>query len=166
MEPTPELPGLPQPPYHPLVTNNSPAPLRNSGLLLQVKYPRLQFVPFYAFFLCLLPSPTRSAETHMPAIHHQNRQLRIPPLRLAFLGHLLEPLLHLFFSSPPHPLHQRMNNRVVHLTAPLGRHQPGGGIGTGHRRRKGQLLLQCRTHLLVGSQTPPLPNRTAPMSVC
>src|ERR1017187_1594981 len=99
MEPTPELPGLPQPPYHPLVTNNSPAPLRNSGLLLQVKYPRLQFVPFYAFFLCLLPSPTRSAETHMPAIHHQNRQLRIPPLRLAFLGHLLEPLLHLFFSS-------------------------------------------------------------------
>src|SRR5208283_4876746 len=97
MEPPPKLQGLPQPPDQPLVTNNSPAPLGNSGLLVQVKYPRLHFVPFHALFLRLLPAPARPPEAHMPPIHHQARQLRIPSLWLAFLGHLLEPLLHLGF---------------------------------------------------------------------
>src|SRR5690348_11304452 len=58
-----------------------------------------------------------------------------------------------------------MDDRIINLTAPLASHQPRRCIRTGQRGRKGQLLLQRRTHLLVGPQPPSLPSRTAPMLI-
>src|SRR5215831_6941135 len=58
-----------------------------------------------------------------------------------------------------------MNHRIIYLAAPFCSHQTCGHIRTGQRGGEGQLLFQCRTHLLVRPQAPPLPNRTAPMLI-
>ena len=101
------------------------------------------------------------------SIPHHPRSLAHPPKEYDILTNrpISKPLLRLCFGFAPHSLHQRMNNRVGHFAAPLGRQLPRRRIRTGQGRRKRQLLLQCRTHLLVSRQTPSLPHRTAPMPV-
>src|SRR5438094_320015 len=58
-----------------------------------------------------------------------------------------------------------MHHRIIHLAAPLTGYLGRCLIRIGQRGGEGQFLLQRRTHPLMGLQTPPLSNRTAPMFI-
>src|SRR5438874_2962869 len=58
-----------------------------------------------------------------------------------------------------------MDQAIINRTAPLAGQLSRTLIRPGQGRSKGQSLLQGWTQLLVWSQTPLLPNRTAPMLV-
>src|SRR4030095_8960426 len=78
---------------------------------------------------------------------------------------LLEPFLALSFGFGPHALHQRMDHRIVNRAVPIGCILRRRLVRSNQRGCKSQLLLQYRAHLLMGCQTPCLPNRTTPLPV-
>src|SRR5689334_3495232 len=58
-----------------------------------------------------------------------------------------------------------MDNRIVNRAIPIGGSLRSRFVRPDQRGRESQLLLQDRAHLLMGGQTPSLPNRTPPMPV-
>ena len=165
MQPPPQVRRVPLGAHYYFVGDHSPTPFGSARLLVQIKHPVLDFVPFYALLVGFLLPPPGPTKTRKPPVHHQQGQLRGPTLWLALLRRLLEPLLGLGLGLSARSLHQRMDHRIVSLTTPFARYLGRCLIRTRQRRREGQFLLQYRAHLLMGPQAPPLSNRTAPMLI-
>src|SRR3974390_1851212 len=91
--------------HHDLLRDEPATPFRPGGLLVQVKHPVLNFVPFYAVLLGPLLPPARAAETRKPTIQHQQREFGRPPLGLALPSRFLQPLLGLGLRHTTNPLH-------------------------------------------------------------
>src|SRR5467141_2643281 len=122
MQPLPQLHRVALATHHRFVGDHSPASLGSARLLLQVEHSILYFEPFYPLLAGLLLSPTRPTKTRKPTVQHQQSQFRGSTLGLTLLRQVLEPFLALGLSFAAHSLHQPMNNRIVHLAAPLGSH--------------------------------------------
>ena len=88
------------------VGQQSPVARRSPPLLVPIKHPGLEFVPFHAGLPAFLLSPARSALAHHPAVHHQDGQRAGRPLRLRLGRDRGQAFLRLSFGQRSQALHQ------------------------------------------------------------
>ena len=147
------------------VGQQSPVARRSPPLLVPIKHPGLEFVPFHAGLPAFLLSPARSALAHHPAVHHQDGQRAGRPLRLRLGRDRGQAFLRLSFGQRSQALHQLMDRRVAHrLLDPAGGHLGGFLVGTRGRGRKAEFVGKTRRELLVRLQAPVSLQRTAPLA--
>ena len=160
--PIPAVRPASRPPLSPAVVPARCAP----ALLVPVKHAQLRFVPFHAGLRRFLLPPAGAAKAHLKPVEHQHRQRRRRAGGDFFLrgrcaagpGFALRPW-------PPSRCTKRLDRGVFHRTAHLGRQFRRRLIRAGHGGEVSQFVFQRRTELLVGAQSPVLPDRTAPASV-
>ena len=145
MQPLSKVHRFPLPTDHYLVGEHPPTAGGLPRLLLPIIHAGPQFVPFHTLFLRRVLPPARSPLAHLPTVQHQHRQRRRPPLRFAFYGRVLHPLLRSFLGPSPKSLGQRMQRRILHDDSPFLRHCCSFRIRTRGRDRKGQFVFQRQT---------------------
>ena len=101
------------------VTQHASTAVRLGRLLVQIKHPGLDFVPFHEGSVGLAGSPARTPKAGQPAVHQQDPQFTGFAAGFELWGQSGQAGLRLGFGPSPHPLRQRIQSRVIHRTTPL-----------------------------------------------